>query len=360
MSDALDTPDAVKAGAELPQEALSQWLAAHDLGALHEVKQFGRGYSNLTYLVRVVREGIEKDLILRTPPRGVKIASAHDMGREVRILQALGTCWDKVPKTHGYEEDASILGVPFYVMERVPGVIFRARGPKSLPLASLDGRALSTSLIDTLAEVHAVDIEKAGLSSLGKPEGYNARQVRGWGERYAKAKTDEIPDVDAILKWLTEHTPSESGVALIHNDFKYDNVVFTPDLTRIAAVLDWEMSTLGDPLMDLGTALGYWVEPTDPMLFQAMRFGPTDAPGSLTRMQLVERYAEKSGRPVGNLVFYFAFALFKLAVVAQQLYQRFAKGLTQEPRYAMMIEGVKGLTRVAIEAVERDRIDRLE
>ncbi len=360
MNEALDRPGEVKAGAELSQEALAAWLKAHDLGALAEVKQFGRGYSNLTYLVRVLREGSERDLILRTPPRGVKIASAHDMGREVRILRSLGTCWDKVPRTLGYEESDAVLGVPFYVMERVAGVIFRAQGPKSLPLATLDGHTLSTSLIDTLAEIHAVDVEKAGLANLGKPEGYNARQVRGWGERYAKAKTDEIPDVDSILKWLTEHTPSESGVALIHNDFKYDNVVFAPDLSRIAAVLDWEMSTIGDPLMDLGTALGYWVQPTDPMLFQAMRFGPTDAPSSLTRMELVERYATKSGRPISNLVFYFAFALFKLAVVAQQLYQRFARGLTQEPRYAMMIEGVKGLTRVAVEAVERDRIDVLE
>ena len=360
MSDALDKPSDVKPGAELPHEALSAWLAAHTLGELAEVKQFGRGYSNLTYLVRVKREGREGELILRTPPRGVKIASAHDMGREVRILRALEGCWDKAPRTLGFEEDEAVLGVPFYVMERVPGVIFRAHGPKSLPLASLDGRSLSTSLIDTLAEIHAVDLEKAGLLSLGKPEGYNARQVRGWGERYAKAKTDEIPDVEAIFTWLTEHTPRESGVALIHNDFKYDNVVFAPDLSRVAAVLDWEMSTLGDPLMDLGTALGYWVEPRDPMLFQAMRFGPTDAPSSLSRMQLVERYAAKSGRPISGLVFYFAFALFKLAVVAQQLYQRFVRGLTAEPRYAMMIEGVRGLTRVAVQAVERDRIDVLE
>lgn len=355
----LDQPNAIKAGAELQTDELGRYLYAHQLGILLDVKQFGRGYSNLTYLLRTDHEGTVRELILRAPPRGVKIASAHDVGREFRILDALSHHWSKAPKTIAYCIDDTILGVPFYLMERTQGVILRARGPKSLPLATLDGAHLSTTLIDTLAEIHSIDIATAGLSDLGKPDGYNARQVKGWGERYAKAKTDEVPDVETILSWLTDHTPKESGVALLHNDFKYDNVIFTPDLAHIGAVLDWEMSTLGDPLMDLGTTLGYWVQANDPPLFQAMRFGPTDAPNSLTRMQLVDRYAEKSGRPVTNLVFYFGFALFKLAVVAQQLYQRFTKGLTTEPRYALMIEGVRGLTRVAVEAVERDRIDVL-
>ncbi|MBN8614423.1 MAG: phosphotransferase family protein [Deltaproteobacteria bacterium] len=360
MNDSLDRPEAVRENARLDLDKLAGWLARHDLPGAIEVLQFPRGYSNLTYLLRVTPEGgTPREIVLRRPPAGVKIASAHDMGREHRILSGLRKVWDKVPETIGYEPDESVIGAPFYVMERSHGVIFRAKQPKGIELASLDGRALSTTLIDTLAEIHGVDVAAAGLSDLGKPAGYNARQVKGWTERYEKARTDDVPDVDAIATWLAAHTPTESGVALIHNDFKYDNVIYAPDLSRIVAVLDWEMSTLGDPLMDLGTALSYWVEATDPPLFTAMRFGPTDAPNSLRRMELVERWSEQTGRPATNLVFYFAFALFKLAVVAQQLYQRYARGLTQEPRYAFMIEGVKGLTRTAVRAVENDRIDVL-
>ncbi|MBX7194776.1 MAG: phosphotransferase family protein [Sandaracinaceae bacterium] len=360
MNDSLDRPEAVREDARLDLDKLTGWLAAHALPGAIEVLQFPRGYSNLTYLLRVSAEGAApREIVLRRPPLGVKIASAHDMGREHRILSGLASVWDKVPRTIGYEPDESVLGAPFYVMERAHGVIFRAKQPKGIALSSLDGRALSETLIDTLAEIHGIDVQAAGLADLGKPAGYNARQVKGWTERYEKAKTDEIADVDAIARWLAEHTPPESGVALIHNDFKYDNVVYAPDLSRIVAVLDWEMSTLGDPLMDLGTTLSYWVEASDPPLFTAMRFGPTDAPRSLRRMEVVERWQTKTGRPVTSLVFYFAFALFKLAVVAQQLYQRYARGLTKEPRYAFMIEGVKGLTRTAVRAVETDRIDVL-
>ena len=358
MTDVLDRPEAVREDARLDTRRLAGWLAERGLPGAIEVLQFPRGYSNLTYLLRVTpAHGAPREVVLRRPPLGVKIASAHDMGREHRILSHLCRVWDKAPRTIGHEESETVLGAPFYVMERVPGVIFRARLPKGMELASLDGRHLSSTLIDTLAEIHGIDVAAAGLSDLGKPAGYNARQVKGWTERYDKARTDDVPDVDTIARWLAEQTPAESGVALLHNDFKYDNVVFAPDLSRIAAVLDWEMSTLGDPLMDLGCSLSYWIQADDPPMFTALRFGPTDAPGSLSRMQLVERWAERTGRPVTNLVFYFAFALFKLAVVAQQLYQRYARGLTQEPRYAFMLEGVKGLTRAAVRVVETDRID---
>jgi aminoglycoside phosphotransferase (APT) family kinase protein len=361
MTDALDRPEAVRENAQLDTTRLAAWLADHGLPGQVEVLQFPRGYSNLTYLLRVhAPDGSAREVVLRRPPMGVKIASAHDMGREHRILSHLHAVWPKVPRTLGYEESDAVLGAPFYVMERVEGVIFRARQPKGLALEAMDGRHLSTTLIDTLAEIHALDLAEAGLTDLGKPAGYNTRQVRGWTERYEKATTDEVPDIEQIARWLAAHTPVESGATLIHNDFKYDNVVFAPDLSRIVAVLDWEMSTIGDPLMDLGCALSYWVEATDPPLVQAMRFGPTDAPRSLRRMELVERWSERTGREATNLVFYYAFALFKLAVVAQQLYQRYVRGLTQEPRYAFMIEGVKGLTRAAVRAVETDRIDVID
>jgi len=244
-----------------------------------------------------------------------------------------------------------VIGGAFYVMERVHGVILRAKLPEGIALPPERMKHLSESLIDTLAEIHTTDLAAAGLSDLGKPAGYNARQVKGWTERYAKAKTDEIPEMEEIATWLAASTPTESGGTLIHNDFKYDNVVLAEDLSHVVAVLDWEMSTLGDPLMDLGCALSYWVEEKDPMMLRATRFGPTDLPGSLTRAELVARWEQKTGRTATNMPFYYSFALFKLAVVAQQLYQRYARGLTKEQRYAFMIEGVKGLSRAATRVI---------
>jgi len=256
------------------------------------------------------------------------------------------------------------------VMERVPGVILRARLPEGLELGEARMRRLSEAAIDTLAEIHAIDYAKVGLGDLGKPEGYVERQVRGWTERYNKAETDPVPDFDRLSAWLLANMPEESGATLIHNDFKYDNMVLdlgwmerTPDAAGLAAdpvraVLDWEMATVGDPLMDLGTTLGYWVEPDDPPVMQVMVFGPTHLPGGLRRMELVERYSRKTGRDVSNVVFYFAYALFKLSVVAQQLYRRYKDGLTKEERYAPMLDGVRALTSAALAAVEKGRIDR--
>lgn len=349
----LDRAETIRKGAELDLARLRGWLEQHGIEGDLEVLQFPRGYSNLTYLLRAG----EREIVLRRPPVGVKIASAHDMSREHRILSRLHHVWPKVPRPIAFTDDDSILGAPFYVMERVPGVILRAKTPSGLDLGPDRMRALSEALVDTLVEIHAVDLDAAGLRDLGKPQGYIERQVRGWTERYRKAQTDEIPELDEVARWLAEHMPAESGGTLIHNDFKYDNVVLAPDLSRVVAVLDWEMATLGDPLMDLGCTLGYWIESSDPPLMQAMRFGPTNLPGSLTRMEIVRRYEHKSGREVRDLPFYFTFALMKLAVVAQQLYQRYAKGLTQEPRYALMIEGVRGLSRAGARVIASQRID---
>jgi aminoglycoside phosphotransferase (APT) family kinase protein len=221
-------------------------------------------------------------------------------------------------------------------------------------------RAASESLVDTLAEIHTLDYAKAGLADLGKPEGYVERQIKGWTDRYAKAATDDVPPMEALAKWLDEHRPKESGAALVHNDFKYDNVVLDAETaTRVVGVLDWEMATIGDPLMDLGTTLGYWIEPTDPPVFQVMQFGPTSLPGNLGRMEIVARYAEKTGRAIGDVLYYYVYALYKLAVVAQQLYRRYKDGLTKEERYAPMLEGVRAVATAALCAVEKGRIDRL-
>jgi aminoglycoside phosphotransferase (APT) family kinase protein len=284
------------------------------------------------------------------------------MGREYRILSALAPAWPKAPRPLAHCEDASVIGTPFYVMERVEGVILRAKTPEGLTLDAPTMRTVSEATCDTLAEIHQLDWRAIGLGDLGKPEGYVERQVRGWAERYTKARTDDVPQVEKLGAWLEEHRPrgaGESGATLVHNDFKYDNVVLSGDLARVLAVLDWEMATIGDPLMDLGTALGYWIEPDDPPVFQITVFGPTNRPGNLTRVEFAERWSRATGRDASNVLFYYAFALFKLAVVAQQLYKRYVDGHTKEERYAMMIEGVRAVASSALVAVAKGRIDRL-
>jgi aminoglycoside phosphotransferase (APT) family kinase protein len=211
-------------------------------------------------------------------------------------------------------------------------------------------------VIDGLAELHAIDVAKNGLSDLGKPEGFVERQVRGWSERYVAAQTDDIPDMPALSKWCIEHMPKSPVVTVVHNDWKHDNLVLAPELDRIVGVLDWEMSTIGDPLIDLGTTLAYWVENGDDDLLKGVAFCPTTAEGSFTRKEAVSRYAEKSGRDVSNVLFYYVFALFKNAVVAQQIYARWKKGLTKDERFGTFIWGVRALASQAQKALEKNDI----
>jgi len=364
-----DSPSPVREGQGFDLAKLEEYLRPRieGLGAPLTIEQFGRGYSNLTYLLRAG----ERELVLRRAPPGVKIKSAHDMGREYRILSCLWKVWPKAPRALHLCEDESIVGTQFYLMERVHGVILRAKVPQGLPLDEATMRRVSIETIDTLAEIHSIDYRAAGLGDLGKPEGYVKRQLEGWTERYRKAQTDDVPQFESLGKWLFANTPSErglgaaspqlgaSGASLIHNDFKYDNIVLDAGLERVIAVLDWEMATIGDPLMDLGTTLGYWVEPDDPPVFQLMVFGPTNRSGNLRRIELVQRYAQRTGRDVGNVLWYYAYALYKLAVVAQQLYRRYKDGLTREERYVAMLEGVRAVTGAALHAVDKGRIDRL-
>jgi aminoglycoside phosphotransferase (APT) family kinase protein len=246
-------------------------------------------------------------------------------------------------------------------MERVHGVILRSdKPPPGIAFTPELLRKTSTALVDNLADLHAVDVARPPLSTLGKPQGYVARQVTGWAERYFNAKTDEIPGVEAAGAWLARNAPPESGAAVIHNDYKYDNVMLDPaDLARVVAVLDWEMATVGDPLMDLGTLIGYWGDPDDPSELRARAYGPTYLPGSISRLQIVERYAQKSGRAIGSILFYYVFALFKIAVIAQQIYKRYVEGHTRDPRFAGLIQWVRVMARQAERALERGRIDRL-
>jgi aminoglycoside phosphotransferase (APT) family kinase protein len=350
----IDPTKAVRAGEELDSRALAQFLGWDEV----RVSQFPSGHSNLTYLVEGGAQGHPRQLVLRRPPFGAKAVgkTAHDMGREYRILSRLHAVYPQAPKPVAYTEDTTILGAPFYVMERIVGVILRRDPPPGL-LPPETARKLGEAFVDNLATLHGLDYGAAGLGDLGKPEGYVERQVRGWAERYRKARTDDIADLEFLEKWLGDNMPKESGAALIHNDYKYDNLVLAPDdLTRIIGVLDWEMSTVGDPLMDLGTALSYWVHADDPPELQAVRMCATTLPGSLTRGELLSRYQERTGRDIPNIVFYYCFALFKSCGVVQQIYWRYKQGLTHDERFGAMIHAVHALSATALRAIERGHI----
>lgn len=351
-----DQPGPVRPGEELPLERLAPYLRER-LGLEGEiaVEQFPAGHSNLTYLLRVG----DRELVLRRPPFGAeKIQKGHDMGREFRVLQGLARIYPKVPKPRLFCDDPSVIGAPFYVMERVRGLILRRDPPPGLDLSPPRLRALSEAFIDTLAEIHGLDLEAAGLGDLGRPQGYVRRQIEGWAERYRRAQTDPIPEMERVARWLSEHLPPEQGAALLHNDYKYDNLVLDPHDLSIRAVLDWEMATVGDPLMDLGTALGYWVEPDDPDDLQGIRFCLTTLPGNLTRRELVERYARRTGRALSpeDALFYYVYGLFKIAVIAQQIYFRYVQGFSQDERFSRLIEGVRALARAAERAIQRGTI----
>ena len=353
-----DQAKAVRKGEELDLEKLEPFLQEqlNMPGAELRIEQFPGGFSNLTYLIRLGDTGF----VLRRPPFGAKIKSAHDMGREYKILNALSSSYDKAPKPLLYTEDESVIGAPFYVMERVQGVILRPKMPKEMAPAPEIMKEVAVSLIDTFADLHAVDYQAVGLGDLGRPEGYVERQVSGWTKRYFKSKTDEITEIEKVASWLADNQPGESGTALIHNDFKYDNVVLdSSDWTQIIAVLDWEMSTIGDPLMDFGTSLGYWVTGDDPDWLHALALSPTILPGNPDRSEVVRLYAEKSGRDLSDVVFYYVYGLFKIAVIVQQIYYRYKHGYTQDPRFAKLNHVVKGLGVMAQSAILKKDIDRL-
>ena len=349
-----DRPSSVREGEELPAERLREYLGAT---APLIIEQFPSGFSNLTYLIRTG----DRELVLRRPPIGAKIKTAHDMSREYRILSHLYPVYQKVPRPLLFCDDESILGAPFYVMERVTGVILRAQKPHGLDLPSELMRRLSETFVDNLAEIHAIDYEAAGLGDLGSPQGYVKRQVEGWTKRYYNARTDDVPSIERLAEWLHQNLPADSErPALIHNDYKYDNLVLAPeDLARVMAVLDWEMATIGDPLMDFGTSLGYWVEATDPEEWQRYGFGLTSLAGSFTRTGLLEHYAWRTGRRIEDPVFYFVYGLLKIAVIVQQIYFRYQKGLTRDPRFAQLGALVKACGLLGWRAIELKRVDTL-
>ena len=355
----IDRSSSVRPGEELPITPLFEYLSAHlsELSGPLVVEQFPAGFSNLTYLLRAG----DRELVLRRPPAGAKIKTAHDMSREYRILSHLYPVYNKVPRPLLFCDDEAILGAPFYVMERVTGIILRAKPPAGMDLSPPLMRKLSETFIETLVEIHEIDYEAAGLGDLGSPQGYVKRQVEGWTRRYYNARTDDVPAIEKLAMWLEQNLPPDSArPALIHNDYKYDNLVLSAeDLSRVIAVLDWEMATIGDPLMDFGTSLGYWVETTDPEEWQRYGFGLTSLPGSLTRLELLDHYEKRTGRTIAEPVFYFAYGLLKIAVIVQQIYFRYQKGLTRDPRFAQLGALVKACGELAQRAIERKRIDAL-
>jgi aminoglycoside phosphotransferase (APT) family kinase protein len=355
MADLLDHPTKVRPGEGLDVSKLEPFLRGHfpdEPGPL-TLQQFPSGHSNLTYLLQLG----SKELVLRRPPFGSKVKSAHDMNREFRVLSRLHAVYAPAPAVLFYCEDDSILGAPFYLMEPIHGVILRRDLPPGLDFPPEKARRLSESFVENLALLHSLDYAAVGLADLGKPQGYLERQVRGWIERYHGSKTHDYPEVEKISDWMQQHMPSTGSVSLIHNDYKYDNVVLdTGDITKIIGVLDWEMCTIGDPLTDLGTTLAYWVDAADPEELQINRSGPTAHPGSFTRRELVQYYAQKTGRDVSQMSFFLTLARFKLAVIVQQIYYRYHQGLTKDERFASLPQRINILLGSSLHSALSGRI----
>ena len=352
----LDGAEPIRAGEEVDLEPLAQYLRENipEIAERAElsIQQFPSGHSNLTYLVRAGA----REYVLRRPPYGSRVKTAHDMGREYRVLSKLHVAYPLAPEPLIHCDDESVLGAPFYVMRRVHGLILRKDLPHGLELDALQVSALHRELVDRLVELHAIDFSAIGLGDLGKPEGYVERQIRGWTERYAGSRTDEIAAVDQLGRWLAERIPADGAPSLIHNDFKLDNLVLDrDDPTRIIGVLDWEMCTIGDPLMDLATSMAYWNEPGDPN-FGVVQCFLTMEPGAMTRREVIDHYAAITGRDIGDFTFYYVYGLFKLAVIVQQIYYRYKQGLTKDERFAPLIFMVGALGQKAAETLETGEI----
>lgn len=331
-SPSLDTPGSIRAGEELNVAAVDAWLKQQisTLEGSPTVTQFSGGASNWTYRLKYPN----RDLILRRPPSGTKAKSAHDMSREYRVQKALKPAYPWVPEMVGLCQDPAVIGADFYVMERIEGIIPRANMPRGMNLGPAETRKLCLNVVDRLLELHAVDAQAAGLSSLGKGAGYPRRQVEGWSDRYEKARTWNVPSFKYVRAWLQDHIPDDVATCVIHNDWRFDNVVLDPeDPTHVIGVLDWEMATLGDPLMDLGSALAYWVQADDDFFMRATRRQPTHVPGMLRRQEVVDYYLQRSGLKPANWTFYEVFGIFRLAGIIQQIYYRYHHKQTRNPAF---------------------------
>lgn len=333
----IDQAGAVRSGEELDVAKIAAFLKSIDssLEGLPTVSQFPGGASNLTYLLSYAN----RELILRRPPSGAKAKSAHDMLREANIMSELKPVYPYVPSVFATCQDRAVMDSDFYVMERLRGIILRDKLPEGMVLSEADTRQLCLNVIDKMIALHQVDYQAAGLAHLGKGDGYVQRQISGWSERYRKARTDDAVDFESVMSWLNEKMPAtDVATCLIHNDFRFDNVVLDVDNPlNVIGVLDWEMATLGDPLMDLGNTLAYWVQADDEPQFKQMRRQPTHLPGMLTRKEVIAYYGEKTGYRTDHFDFYEIYGLFRLAVIVQQIYYRFHHGQTRNPQFAFFV-----------------------
>jgi aminoglycoside phosphotransferase (APT) family kinase protein len=341
--DILDRPEAVRPGEEIDAVRIGSFLSrvSPSLQGAPEISQFPGGASNLTYLLHYP----DRDLVLRRPPFGRYAAGAHDVLREARIMQAIKPVYPYAPEVLALNEGDEVMDAPFFVMARIPGIILRSKLPQGFDLSRAEARRLCLSVIDRLIELHQVDVAASGLMQIGKGDGYVRRQVESWSVRCRKAATEDVGDFEEVMAWLAaKMPPRESGGCVIHNDYRFDNVVLDAhDPFKVVGVLDWELATLGDPLMDLGGSLAYWIEADDPPELTGLRLQPTNLPGMLTRREVIDYYCERAGHHVGSFDFYRVFGLFRLAVIAKQIYFRFVQGQTLNPRFASFGKAVNGL-----------------
>jgi aminoglycoside phosphotransferase (APT) family kinase protein len=343
----------VRPGEQLDWTKVEQLLRSRipDVGTgTLEVRQFPSGASNLTYLVRIG----EWEGVLRRPPFGPVAPKAHDMRRESGLLERIHPVFPLAPRPYLFCNDPEIMAVPFYVMERRKGLVLNDTFPDDTEVTPELCRRISETVVDTLVEIHAINWRAAGLAEFGHPEGFLQRQVTGWIERYARSQTDESPDVTTLIRWLVEHIPVSPAPALIHNDFKLNNMLLDAnDLARPVAVLDWEMATIGDPLFDLAISLSYWIQADDPVELRKILPTLTHLPGFFSRTEFMERYATKSGRDLSPMHFYLTFAYFKLATILQQIYIRWLRGQTQDQRFSIFGSRIRTLIDHATQLASR-------
>lgn len=312
------------------------------------VEQFSAGSSNLTYLLRVG----EWQGVLRRAPLGPVNTGAHDMQREYRVLSAINPVYSLAPKPYFFIEDDSLIGAPFYVMQRLNGVLLGSALPDHSDGSKELYHQISNTMVNSLAKLHEIDYTKTDIVNFTKPQGFLERQVKGWIGRYENVKTDDVPGMERLIKWITDNRPVSQPATLIHYDFHLKNILFDKDdLTQISGVLDWEMSTVGDPLTDLASALALWFEPSDPDFIKSQRGETpiTTRPGFMTRREFIETYSKVSGRDVSKMNYYIVFGYFKHIVIMQQMYYRWKKGQTSDERFAKLDEFVRNLTDWALE-----------
>jgi aminoglycoside phosphotransferase (APT) family kinase protein len=343
-----DTP---RPGDELDTVRVESYLSEHLEGfeGPLEIRQFTHGSANLTYLLTTPNG----EYVLRRPPRGTLAPGAHDMAREYKVLSRLWKHFPPAPRAYLFCEDSEVAGANFFVAERRTGVVIQATLPPELEGIPDVGRRVSFALVEAMAEFHDVDYESAGLADLGRPEGFTERQLTGWRKRWDLAKFDDDPLFDQVGEELGRRMPSSPGSSLVHNDLKLDNCQFQPgDPDRVTSIFDWDMTTLGDPLVDLGTLLGYWGDPGDE--HDRTPSGNRDAiPGLPLRQEIAERYSERRQVSLDTIAWYEAFALWKTCVVVQQLHARFVNGQSSNPRHEHITERIPGLLRMALSTVQR-------